>query len=110
MTSSNLPSFMDLYIIAEAHSSAPDPNHLLLSALDLRSGYQQILLDESTADKTGFQTREGMFIWKRLSFGLCNAVQFFQRVLAKVLATMPQSCPNLCRRYFGSCEVIFGDD
>jgi hypothetical protein len=58
--------------------------------LDLRCGYQ-IFLDESTTHKTGFQTHEGTFIWKRLSFGLCSAVQFFQRVLAKVLASMPQS-------------------
>jgi hypothetical protein len=102
---------MELYdVIAEAHSSAPDPNHFLFSALDLRSGYQQILLDQSTAHKTGFQTHEGTFIWKRLSFGLCNAVQFFQRVLAKVLASMPQFCLNLCRRHFGSCEVTFRDD
>jgi hypothetical protein len=92
MTSSNLPSFMDLYdVIAEAHSSAPDSNHLLFTALDLRSGYQQVLLDPATAHKTGFRTHEGTFIWKRLSFGLCNAVQFFQRVLTKVLASMPQS-------------------
>jgi hypothetical protein len=92
MTSSNLPSFMDLYdVIAEAHSSAPDSNHFLFTALDFRSGYQHILLDPATAHKTGFRTHEGTFIWKRLSFGLCNAVQFFQRVLTKVLASMPQS-------------------
>jgi hypothetical protein len=66
MMSSNLPSFMDLYdIIAEAHSSAQDPNHFLFSALDLRS--LSNFLDESTAHKTGFQTHEETFIWKRLS-------------------------------------------
>jgi hypothetical protein len=83
---------MDLNdVIAEAHSSAPDSNHFLFTALDLRSCYQQILLDPATAHKTGFRTHEGTFIWKRLSFGLCNAVQFFQRVVTKVLASMPQS-------------------
>jgi hypothetical protein len=104
MISSNLPSFMDLYdIIAEAHSSVQDPNHFLFSALNLRSL-------PTTAHKSGFQTHEEMFIWKRLSLGLSNAVQFFLRVLAKVLASMPQSCLNLCRRHFGTCEVTFGDD
>jgi hypothetical protein len=43
---------MDLYVvIAGAHSSAPDSNHFLFTALDLKSGYQQILLDPSTAHK-----------------------------------------------------------
>jgi hypothetical protein len=55
------------------------------SSLDLRSGYWQTELDPDTADRTGFQTHEGNYAFKRTPFGLCGAVQFFQMVMQKVL-------------------------
>jgi hypothetical protein len=45
---------MDLYdVIAEAHRSAPDPNHFLFSVLDLRRGYQQIFSTSQRLIKPG---------------------------------------------------------
>jgi hypothetical protein len=55
------------------------------SSLDLRSGYWQTELDPEPADRTGFQTHEGNFSFKRTPFGLCGTVQFFQMVMPKVL-------------------------
>jgi len=57
----------------------------LWSAIDLRSGYFQAELDPETAHKTGFQTHEGQFCFKRLGMGLSGAVPFFQMLMQKVL-------------------------
>jgi hypothetical protein len=61
------------------------------SSLDLRSGYWQTELDPDTADRTGFQTHEGNYAFKRTPFGLCGAVQFFQMVMQKVLRGLAPS-------------------
>jgi hypothetical protein len=49
------------------------------------------LLDPATAHKTAFQTHEGKFVYNRLSFGLCNAVSFFQMVMSHILSNMTSS-------------------
>jgi hypothetical protein len=49
------------------------------------------MLDPATAHKTAFQTHEGKFVYNRLSFGLCNAVSFFQMVISHVLSSMTSS-------------------
>jgi hypothetical protein len=61
------------------------------SSLDLRSGYWQTELDPDTAKRTGFQTHEGNYAFKRTPFGLCGAVQFFQMVMQKVLRGLAPS-------------------
>jgi len=53
----------------------------LFSSLDLRSGYHQLALSPADADKTAFVTRRGMFRFRGLPFGLCNAVATFQRLM-----------------------------
>src|SRR5208282_5247108 len=58
---------------------------MLWTSIDLRSGYWQTCLDPETADRTGFTTQEGNFCFKRVPFGLCGAVQFFQQVMQKVM-------------------------
>jgi hypothetical protein len=72
---------------------------LYVSSIDLRSGYWQCELDPATADKTGFQTHDGGYIFRRLPFGLCGAVQFFQRVMMRVL-----------RGLTGSAVLVYLDD
>jgi hypothetical protein len=67
----------------------------LYSSLDLRAGYQQIMLDPATAHKTAFQTHEGKFVYNRQNFGLCNAESFFQMVISNILADMTSSAAVL---------------
>ena len=56
------------------------------SSLDLRQGYWQVEIQESDRDKTAFLTRRGLFRFKTLPFGLCNAVSLFQRLQDRILA------------------------
>jgi len=52
----------------------------------LRSGFHQVFLHQDDSDKTAFITRRGMFKFKTMPFGLCNAVATFQRLMHLVLA------------------------
>ena len=56
------------------------------STLDLRSGYWQLDLDKTSAEKTAFVTRKGHYQFNVLLFGLSNAPAIFQRLMNLVLS------------------------
>ena len=56
------------------------------SCLDSNSGYWQVEMDNSDAEKTAFTSRKGLFEFTVMPFGLCNAPATFERLMETVLA------------------------
>ena len=61
------------------------------TTLDLISGYWQVNLDPRDQEKSAFCTTEGLFEFKVMPFGLCNAPATFQRLMDLVLAGLQWS-------------------
>jgi transposase InsO family protein len=76
------------------------------STFDLRSSYHQVPLDPADADKTSFICRQGMFRFKTMPFGLCNAGATFQRLMDIVLSGLSF---DICLAYLDDI-IVFSED
>ena len=58
----------------------------VFSKLDLRWGFHQIELDADSRDITAFATHDGIFRYKRLSFGVNAAPEKYQHIITQSMA------------------------
>lgn len=76
------------------------------STFDLKSGYHQLALEESSKPKTTFITRKGSFQFKVLPFGVCGGLNNFSRLMGLVLAGLNY---EICLVYIDDI-ILFGPD
>ena len=69
------------------------------TTLDLGSAFWQVTLRKQERDKTGFACELGLFQWKRMPFGTCNAMATFQRLMAHTLIGVTKKYGNLVMCY-----------
>ncbi len=74
------------------------------STLDLHSGYWQVEMDQQDIDKTAFVTRQGLFWFTVMPFGLCNAPATFERLIEVVLKDLNW---NVCQIYLDDI-IVYG--
>ena len=75
------------------------------STLDLKSGYWQVRVSEEDKEKTAFSFGEGLWQFKVMPFGLCNAPATFERLMDLVLRGLNW---KICLVYLDDIVVLGG--
>ncbi|MCI28529.1 reverse transcriptase [Trifolium medium] len=68
--------------------------------LDGYFGYNQIVVDPAGQEKTTFTCPFGVFAYRRMPFGLCNAPATFQRCMLSIFADMMENSIEMHKYQF----------
>ena len=79
-------------------------NQQWFSTMDLASGYWQVAMPADAKRKAAFVTHEGLYQFRVMPFGLCNAPATFERLMDRVLCGM---CWSRCLVYLDDV-ISFG--
>jgi len=63
-------------------------NPRFLTNIDMKHAYFQVFLDEKSRPKTAFSVNGRHYEYCRMTMGLCNSAQTWQRLLTKLLSDM----------------------
>jgi hypothetical protein len=77
--------------------------------LDGCSGYNQISLDPEDQEKTTFTCPFGTFAYRRMPFGLCNALATFQRCMISIFSDMVERHLEIFMDDFSVFGSSFGE-
>jgi len=72
--------------------------------LDGYSGYNQIIVDPQDQEKTAFTCPFGIFAYRKMPFGLCNAPATFPRCMLAIFADLVENCIEVFMDEF----LVFG--
>ena len=91
-------------------------NSKYFSLIDLKAGFNQVVMHQNSVEKTAFMTPFGHFEWTVLPFGLKNAPSEFCRMMHSVLGNLPSVLvylDDICvhtetiEQHFTVLEVVF---
>ena len=69
------------------------------TTLDLGSAFRHVPSRKKDREKTGFACEMGLYQWKRMPFGSCNALVPFRRLMAQSLTIVVKRYVNLVMCY-----------
>jgi len=82
----NKITIKDKWPIPNIHTIFPKlANKVYFTMVNLRIAYQHVLIHRDDRHKTAFITQDGLYESERILYGLCNATQFFQRLIDRIM-------------------------
>ena len=80
-------------------------NAKIFTSIDLAWAFWQIPLKKRDRRKTAFACELGLFEWRRMSFGLCNASATFQRSITRALQKIQQRHGSVVMAYIDDIVI-----
>jgi len=75
--------------------------------LDGYSGYNQIAVDPEDQEKIAFTCPFGVFTYRKISFGVCNAPTTFQRCMLAIFSDLVEKCIEVFMDDFSVFDASF---